>query len=488
MKKNILLIVLSIFFYSCSPKEVEVEVPLTLTVIENSEYEDTVPIEVKVVPLFEENILYQGELPFTSYVFTNKSSNIRKKPSRNSTRMGLTSPKKKMELLEVITDGDSVNGSKVWYKIKVNGKIGYIHSSVAKKRSFDFEKMAKKVRNLEVFIRDSKKDKKVIKRIAAYKSESKEEEGMPRDRYGSRGEQSIRAEFVDSKGKNDFRYLQDGRIVAVQYEEKEKAIVKIPDSQYEYVIDKKALVGVNIKDNIKKVIVIDEDNQVEAAFWKKDEIWELVGYNLVTTGRDNNQRAYDTPKGNFLVLNTLTYIMFPYNVKVLKEEAIEREEKRRKEYEAQLKKEDSKTEKVDENVGDKTLISDNSEKNENNTSETQSEKDEIKPFVPKYTEDDYEEVRKYSRANYGIRFSGGGYLHGIPLSDDTVEKLGSEEKVIARKKAGELTLGTYKASHKCVRNVEDFQSFIYYDFVGYREQDEGKRWRLPKENVAVIVF
>lgn len=171
---------------------------------------------------------------------------------------------------------------------------------------------------------------------------------------------------------------------------------------------------------------------------KRNDVWDLISYSLITSGVNNNRDSYETPKGYFLVGNTVKQVIFPYEVKVKKEEL---------------------GESVDENITEKGL-----------------------------NEEDYEIVKKYSRANYGIRFSGGGYIHGIPLNDDIVEELGSEEAVKERKERAIITLGTYKRSHKCVRSPEEHESYLYHDFVGYDPKYKDKWWRIPRQNVAVIVF
>jgi hypothetical protein len=248
----------------------------------------------------------------------------------------------------------------------------------------------------------------------------------------------------------------------------------------------------DLSNGIKRVVLIDIKNQTEAAFQKDGEVWELVGYNLITSGRNDNKHAYDTPKGYFIVQNTLTFIMFSYKEDVLLEDAIEREDKKVIEF---AEAEDKRIENIKKHreMAQQANIMMFDEGNGRREAPIENDEEALvkKTYEPQYTEEDYEEVTKYSRANYGIRFSGGGYLHGIPLKDETVARLeeeGGDEAVKKRKTASERNLGTFKASHKCVRNVEEFQSFLYYDFIGYDEKYGNKRWKRPKNDVAVIVF
>lgn len=65
-------------------------------------------------------------------------------------------------------------------------------------------------------------------------------------------------------------------------------------------------------------------------------------------------------------------------------------------------------------------------------------------------------------APYAIRFSGGGYIHGVPidfkpeqnqLNTDPRDPLNHEEYL--------FTIGTTPRSHKCVRNFTSHAKFLY---------------------------
>ncbi len=446
MKKLCLLLATILFLYGCSSKEVIVPVDVKMEIIENMEYTAQIPVNLKYIPLYEENFLFEEELPEVDYIFTLRNANVREMPSTNGKKIGRTIPNKKIACLEAVS-GEEINGNKRWYKVDYNGKVGYIHSSVSRRRRFEFEEMGRKVRKLETFIKKGSEEGLSIERIVAYKPGASEDEGTPRDMYGNRGEQSTTGVFKTRDGKDGFRYLQDGRIVTVDRkkdaEEKENNMLKvrIPDSIRDYEVELGKTKKLEIGDNIKRVIVIDTKNQTEGIFWKRGEIWELVAYTLITSGLDDGKTSYETPKGYFIITNTVTEVIFPYKEIVRKE-----------------------------------LLDD-----EGNLIEDLRSADELGV-------EDFEEVQKYSRGQYGIRFSGGGYLHGIPVKDDIVKALDSEEKVKDLKKRNEITLGTFKRSHKCVRTPDKIEKFLYDEFVGFYEKDKDKRWRLPKNDVAVIVY
>jgi len=437
MKKIYILLIIIAYLYGCSAKEVMVPVEVKLTIVENTETSNGIPINLKMVPLYEKNIEYNGKLPPLDYLFTDSKANIRSKPSINGKILGKTKVKEKIEVLGTIK-GDRIKKNRVWYKVRYKNYIGYLHFSVIIKRTFRFKEMAKRVRNLDLFIAKSKKNNWSIERVIQYNPGSSEDEGTPTDMYGNRGEQSITGIYTNPNGENSLRYLSDERIVSIKKRNTLKDLVMIPDSMRIYKIETGKTQKIDVDDGIDRVIVIDLSNQNQGIFLKKNDVWQLISYSLITTGRNNNRSSYETPKGYFLVGNTVRQVIFPYEEKV--------------------KKEDLGGEVV-ENITEKGLI-----------------------------EEDYEVVKKYSRANYGIRFSGGGYIHGIPLKDDTVKNLGNEKAVKERKERATITLGTYKRSHKCVRSSEDHESFLYHDFVGYDPKYEGKWWRIPRQNVAVIVF
>jgi len=104
----------------------------------------------------------------------------------------------------------------------------------------------------------------------------------------------------------------------------------------------------------------------------------------------------------------------------------------------------------------------------------------IKPFMMYYEDAKPEDVeKKTGRALYAVRFSGGYYLHGIPLKDE----LKGEEREITRKRVASI-LGSHPSSHGCVRNSDEDAKFIY-DWTNSLEIRKG--YFVPEYPVAVIV-
>ena len=82
-------------------------------------------------------------------------------------------------------------------------------------------------------------------------------------------------------------------------------------------------------------------------------------------------------------------------------------------------------------------------------------------------------------AKYAVRFSGGGYMHGIPV--------GLNFKGSTLNTGPALKIGTYKDSHKCVRHFDDQIEFI----VGWVNADSKIKYRdntIPEEPVIAVVL
>ena len=82
-------------------------------------------------------------------------------------------------------------------------------------------------------------------------------------------------------------------------------------------------------------------------------------------------------------------------------------------------------------------------------------------------------------AKYAVRFSGGGYMHGIPV--------GLNFKGSTLNTGPALKIGTYKDSHKCVRHFDDQIEFI----VGWVNADSKIKDRdntIPEEPVIAVVL
>ena len=99
--------------------------------------------------------------------------------------------------------------------------------------------------------------------------------------------------------------------------------------------------------------------------------------------------------------------------------------------------------------------------------------------VMQYTSD-IDPSKVVGDASFAVRFSGGGYLHGIP---SMFEPAGNRS---ARKAATARKLGTYPESHKCVRHLDDQIKFIY-NWLGNSTPGSKTGYRVPEVPAMVIV-
>ena len=83
-------------------------------------------------------------------------------------------------------------------------------------------------------------------------------------------------------------------------------------------------------------------------------------------------------------------------------------------------------------------------------------------------------------AKYAVRFSGGGYMHGIP---SVFEPKNTREQ---RKAATAKKIGTYPESHKCIRHYDDQIKFIY-EWLGNSSPGHSEGFRVPSVPTVMLV-
>ncbi|WP_369710694.1 L,D-transpeptidase family protein [Leptotrichia sp. HSP-334] len=82
-------------------------------------------------------------------------------------------------------------------------------------------------------------------------------------------------------------------------------------------------------------------------------------------------------------------------------------------------------------------------------------------------------------AKFAVRFSGGGYLHGIPVNTHFKGETALTDTA--------AKIGTYKESHKCVRHFDDQVGFIV-DWVNAGSKIKDGDNTIPEEPVVAIVL
>ena len=300
-----------------------------------------------------------------------------------------------------MTDG----GVEVWYHIywyedrgghltadgsvsDVEKKFGFIREGTAQKRRFELERMAKTIERVQSLVSQGG-----ISHVVNYKNGNGKPpayKGKDKDAQGNRRSQSAPG-YPDLTNPEEFTYLSDGTMVKVleSYVEgsaeasgKKEAYRKVLSlfDEKEYYVPIKYIPVENTLNSLEKVIVIDRNNQNEAAFEKNSEGWKCVSYTIATTGT-MNAYAVPTPLGYYMVM-----------------------EKRPQFY---------------------------------------------------YYKDGTTQLQGY--APYTLRFCGGAYIHGVPVS----YQYKNGERITPPQKEYSSTLGTVPLSHKCVRNITSHAKFLY---------------------------
>lgn len=349
-----------------------------------------------------------------SYVYITKNMNIREEASTKSKIISKAKPKDKLPLLEEVLDS---KGKTTWYKIKIDGKEGYVFAKNNKKRGFDWQNASEEANKINDMILEGIKENKKIYYLDYYQSLLLETDGVD-DKYGNSANQSIKAYYDNNKYIN----LQDRALVFIEREDDKYIYIKTlsyGDDIYKVSKKfKKRFKESKLDKLVNKFIYIDRNSQTQITLERnEDNIYNVNAVGYITSGVAGGY-GFVTPYGDFLVAYTKPIMKYASDTQT--EEVL-----------------DSK-----ENVVKK------------------------KPVI-------------IGEAKMAIRFSGGGYLHGIPATyGDNIE---------ARKKYTESKLGTVELSHKCVRHADDLINYVY-DWVNEgAKRDKKSGFIYPLEPVIVIV-
>ncbi|MFY9176439.1 MAG: L,D-transpeptidase [Caldicoprobacterales bacterium] len=351
----------------------QAEQGLELTQVFNTKMPENIAVELK----------YDKYLMVYDYLLILKNANIRQLPSLEGEIIGKIGAMERIGLVAEVK-GDYVEkwDEDSWYQVEweENGdiKTGFILSSLAEVRQFQFDKMVKSIEVLEQSLLFGE-----LAHISNYKNVNgipPKINGSTWDSYGYRRSQSA-AGYEKPDKSSKFRYIPDGMLVQVLEKEKGFTKVKVVGFEGEYwVLDK----YINTKKpltNLNKIIIVDRKNQNQGVLEFIDGQWTLISYGLSTTG----------VKGTYSLETPLGYYM-----------AIEKRDK----------------------------------------------------FL--YFEDGTTKIAGY--APYAIRFSGGGYIHGVPVN----YKIKDDNKMIDPGMIEYLhSIGTTPRSHMCVRNYTSHAKFLH---------------------------
>ena len=355
---------------------------------------------------------------FNDFLFIKKSTPVNEKPVETSAVLETVSYPQKIKVNSMIRS--NISGD--WYEIELkDGKKGYVKvSENVEKRKFNWNKIVEKIDVVNTFITQTLEEKKKVYTISAYAPLSRDYYGE-KDKFGNRPNQSIKGyKAPDSK---EYVNIPDRTIFRLLGEKDGFYEIETPFYGGPYYI--KANPNTIVEENeltgiITKFIVIDPESQSEAIIERDKDKWNVITYSFVTTGKDNGSSSYESPHGAFLIAYSKPVMQYTRN-----------------------RKKDETTVANYLKVGnrDDLVIS--------------------------------------GEALFAVRFSGGGYLHGIPATYGG--------GTAAKKAYTGQKIGTYKESHKCVRHYDDQIKFIY-DWLGDATPNDEKGLRKPINPTVAIIF
>ena len=299
--------------------------------------------------------------------------------------------------------------------VTVRGFIAGSEDNVSR-RGFHWDKMIKKIEIVNKFIDTAVKANEELYIVTEYRPLSRDKPSE-KDRFGNKNNQSI-VGYTNSKKEGEKINIPDQSIFKIIGEENNMLKIETPFYGGSYFIEKNedAYKKVeNIKGEVNKFIAIDPNSQTEVLFQRNPETEK---YEVVTY-------SYVTTGkdgwGSYETPHGAFLIAFTRPYMTFTRHARE---------------------------GDKTLPG-------------------------------RSDLTIGGSARYAVRFSGGGYMHGIPVGLNfrgSTLNTGTAHKI-----------GTYKDSHKCVRHFDDQIEFI----VKWINADSKIRDRdntIPEEPVIAVVL
>ncbi|NLI60673.1 MAG: L,D-transpeptidase [Clostridiales bacterium] len=328
------------------------------------------------------DLIYDNYPMEYDYLLMLKSANIRELPTLDGMIIKKIGAMERIALIAEVK-GDHLEqwNNDSWYQVEweenSETKTGFIFSSLAEVRQFQFDKMVEAIEQLEHSASYGE-----LAHISNYKNVNGAPSkivGQTWDEFGYRRSQSA-AGYEEPNTSSKFRYIPDGMLIQVLEEENGFTKVQVVGFEGEYWVMDKYINSKNTLTKPNKVIIVDRKNQNQGIFEQINGQWTLVSYGLSTTGK-NGPYSLETPLGYYM--------------------AIEKRDK----------------------------------------------------FL--YFKDGTNQIAGY--APYAIRFSGGGYIHGVPV-DYRIE---DGRRIDPGKREYLHTIGTIPRSHMCVRNYTSHAEFLH---------------------------
>lgn len=353
------------------------------------EYDTPLPEEInETMQYFEYTISFDYLL-----VTAEDGAEIRESPIPDATVVAEVDYLDKVSLLQRV-EGEDLENSNIWYRVAFENdtqvKEGYLHSTTGTPRNFRFDRIQEAINELRQQVAEGP-----LHFISNYKNEN----GAPPqkgdtavDEHGYRVYHSAPA-YEQATTDSDFRYIPDGMLVRILSETDEFYHVNVPTFGGDFYIPRQYIHLDVTLNQLNHVIVIDRDQQNQAAFELEENGLNLVSYILSTTGIPGDF-SFETSLGSYKAIH------------------------KRDRFE--------------------------------------------------YLESGTLEIAGY--APFAIRFTGGAYIHGVPVAYEEEDG----EKVDPGLIEYLHTIGTFPRSNMCVRNFTSHAEFLY-------------NW-MDSENGAVIVI
>ncbi len=334
---------------------------------------------------FTLNLLYQKYLTNYDYALPKSGVGIRTGPGGSFDFIRKPGTYEKMSLVDSVK-GEMIAqyGSDLWYRIywydKSGIRTGYVYGPLIDVRHFDLARKIKEAKAVQADLAQAG--------TLGYVNNYKNKRGTPpklpggvNDSFGNDSSQSAPG-YASLSNLKDFVYVQDGTLLLIIGKNAGYYHCRLPGKQTTYWVPQKYITISTSMKGATQYVVVDRKQQNSAVFQKTDSGWQLVSYQVVTTGA-RDQYRYPTPLGAFMAIEKKAKFLYLHDV----------------------------TKEVD-------------------------------GYAPNV-----------------IRFSGGAYLHGVPV---TFKKDAVTGKLVD---PGEIeflsTLGTVPRSHKCVRNYTSHAKFLH---------------------------
>ncbi|MEJ6949665.1 L,D-transpeptidase family protein [Natronospora cellulosivora (SeqCode)] len=326
-----------------------------------------------------EYMLY--EISYDYFLITaEEGTQIRENPDPNSPVLAELETLDKVSLLQRV-EGEEMAGSNIWYRVffiaNEQFNEGYVISTTGTPRVFRFDAMETAINELREELNQGE-----LHFISNYKFENgvpPQEGDIAVDEHGYRYYHSAPA-YVEASTDADYRYVPDGMLLRILDDTGEFYHVDVPTFNNQFFVPKEYIDPDITLTQLNHVIIVDRNQQNQAAFEIADNALNLISYTLSTTGISGDF-SFETSLGMYKA--------------IAKRERFE------------------------------------------------------------YLESGTENIAGY--APYAIRFTGGAYIHGVPVAYEEVEG----EKIDPGTVEYLHTIGTFPRSNMCVRNFTSHAEFIY---------------------------